>query len=455
MSAIIGNKHTGFLNQVEEGKQGPLGYPQRVNKTLQKGSAPLIAKETLGSYLSANDAQKILSKGVRKKAWLKAYSLDNKTYKERYTEDYLNKIISSLESYFNDDILKETAQLFKVNLQIFINNFKGKYFTSNYVALYYLALLDHRLNLIGAKLTTNHFKKLKDLPKITSRVFTYSKMKRIQSELYSAGIIRRNKRNDYYVSLRAKVRDFINFLFLHFSEYENKLRAIEAIVFQLIDYRLSPGVDYDNAAKTMVMTIASYYFDQLTKKEIWKVIEQNYGIDSKTKLLKATYRYRSKLKKKGFENDINALKDDPQPALEAYRKEQEFDKLSKKFAKKKEVYNIVDSLMSVFPNWSKYLLHIEEELYALLDEPQGLTIIEETGIDGAVMAYIDENSIKREELLQIIKELSKLEGNKEDFNLLRVKGKVFRRRLKELNVAQRFYPLKFGEGGNKKNGTFS
>ncbi|MHA1400974.1 MAG: hypothetical protein ACTSQE_11560 [Candidatus Heimdallarchaeaceae archaeon] len=324
-------------------------------------------KEPLGTYISDYDTKQILSSGIRKRNWIRAYHTDQRRNREKYILDFLDIVISTVDSYFNSNIIDECAQLFKHYLPKFLERFEENYFTSNYIAMYFLALLDYRLSLVGGKISPKHLEPFYDLPKITSGVFSFINMKKIQAELYTAGIIKRQRRRDFYLPLRTKINDFINLVLSSFPELEEKMRRIEKIVYKLISDRIIPGTNYDEAAITMVMAVSQYFFTLKYRKDLWDFIEDCYG-QQKEKILRATYRFRARLKEKGFEQEISIQLKRTKVKPNELNKEEQFKKLTEAFNLKKKIFFIIDKLMHQFPKHANIFLVIEKKAYEIIDK---------------------------------------------------------------------------------------
>ncbi|MHA1203802.1 MAG: hypothetical protein ACTSRR_03180 [Candidatus Heimdallarchaeaceae archaeon] len=323
----------------------------------------VLLSEPLGSYISTYDAQKILSKGLRKNSWIKAYYTNKELLREKYILDFVDLIVASIDEIFNSSIIEDAVYLFKLNLPNFLASFQENYFTSNLVAMYFLALLDHRLQQVGGKLTAKDIEIIYSLPKITPNAFSFYNIKKIQNDLYSRGILKRKRRTDFYEPLRARIKDILGLLVKNFPELNKKLDDLEQIVFDLINMRKVPGTNYKDAAVIMIMSVATNLFELKYRNNFWSLLSKEYAFE-KEKMLKSVYRFRSRLK----EVELNKL------ILKSYAPKQEQEKEEKKektistFEIKKAIYLFSDKIMDKFSRLEKDLLIVEQQAYRLIDK---------------------------------------------------------------------------------------
>ncbi|MHA1351614.1 MAG: hypothetical protein ACTSPP_02325, partial [Candidatus Heimdallarchaeaceae archaeon] len=264
---------------------------------------------------------------------------------------------------FNSSIIEDAVYLFKLNLPNFLASFQENYFTSNLVAMYFLALLDHRLQQVGGKLTAKDIEIIYSLPKITPNAFSFYNIKKIQNDLYSRGILKRKRRTDFYEPLRARIKDILGLLVKNFPELNKKLDDLEQIVFDLINMRKVPGTNYKDAAVIMIMSVATNLFELKYRNNFWSLLSKEYAFE-KEKMLKSVYRFRSRLK----EVELNKL------ILKSYAPKQEQEKEEKKektistFEIKKAIYLFSDKIMDKFSRLEKDLLIVEQQAYRLIDK---------------------------------------------------------------------------------------
>ncbi|UJG41068.1 MAG: hypothetical protein K9W45_01080 [Candidatus Heimdallarchaeum aukensis] len=323
----------------------------------------VLLSEPLGSYISTYDAQKILSKGLRKNSWIKAYYTNKELLREKYILDFVDLIVASIDENFNSSIIEDAVYLFKLNLPNFLASFQENYFTSNLVAMYFLALLDHKLQQVGGKLTAKDIEIIYSLPKITPNAFSFYNIKKIQNDLYSRGILKRKRRTDFYEPLRARIKDILGLLVKNFPELNKKLDDLEQIVFDLINMRKVPGTNYKDAAVIMIMSVATNLFELRYRNNFWSLLSKEYAFE-KEKMLKSVYRFRSRLK----EVELNKL------ILKSYAPKKEQEKEEKKektistFEIKKAIYLFSDKIMDKFSRLEKDLLIVEQQAYRLIDK---------------------------------------------------------------------------------------
>ncbi|UJG43692.1 MAG: hypothetical protein K9W46_00570 [Candidatus Heimdallarchaeum endolithica] len=323
----------------------------------------VLLSEPLGSYISSYDAQKILSKGLRKKSWIKAYYTNKELLREKYILDFVDLIVASIDENFNSSIIEDAVYLFKLNLPNFLASFKENYFTSNLVAMYFFALLDHRLQQVGGKLTAKDIEIIYSLPKITPNAFSFYNIKKIQNDLYSRGILKRKRRTDFYEPLRARIKDILGILVKNFPELGKKFDDLEQIVFDLINMRKVPGTNYKDAAVIMIMSVATNLFELKYRHDFWLILSKEYTFE-KEKMIKSVYRFRSRLK--GVELNKLILKSYVPKAIE--KKEEREKKATSYFEIKKAIYLFSDKIMDKFPRLEKDLLLVEQQAYRLIDK---------------------------------------------------------------------------------------
>ena len=255
--------------------------------------------EELGSFLSTHDLSQILAPGLRKASIIKSYFTDPEEDRTNRIMEIVSTISNLFLEYFPSKLVTEATIQFQRLLPDFLQDFgSNKYFTKNVIANYFLALLDFRLSLVGSKISPNHVELVRDSLRLQKgKIFSYFAVKQTQSELLAAGYIQRKKNRIYSPLLKSKVANIVNETILYFPDKEVELMNLQDKAFDLIDERIIPYIDIEDAAFVIVSSLFSYYIqDNGLIRAYWIFINKHYepGADF---LRTKVYRYRSMLKK--------------------------------------------------------------------------------------------------------------------------------------------------------------
>ena len=261
--------------------------------------ATIQQTEELGSYLSSQDLSQILAPGLRKASIIKSYFVDPEEDRTNRIMDFVTQLSNIFLEYYPSKLVTETTLQFQRLLPDFLEDYgTSRYFTKNHIANHFLALLDFRLSLVGSKLSPNHIDNVRKLLGLQKgKIFSYFAMKQTQSDLLAAGHIQRKRNNVYTPLLKSRVAQVVNEVIMYFPDKELTLTKLQETAFDLIDERIVPRIDVEDAALVIVSSLLSYYVkDNGLIRAYWVFIENNYKLDIEL-LKRKIYRYRSLLKK--------------------------------------------------------------------------------------------------------------------------------------------------------------
>ncbi len=261
--------------------------------------ASIQQTEELGSFLSTHDLSQILAPGLRKASIIKSYFVDPEEDRINRIMDFATQLSNIFLEFFPSKLITDVTIQFQRLLPDFLEDYgSNRYFTKNHIANYYLALLDFRLSLVGSKLSPNHIDTVRDLLGMQrGKIFSYFAMKQTQSELLAAGYIQRKRNNVFSPLLKSKVAQVVSEVILYFPDKEITLSKLQEKAFDLIDDRIIPRIDVEDAALVIVSSLLPYYLsDNGLIRAYWVFIENHYKLNIEL-LKRKIYRYRSTLKK--------------------------------------------------------------------------------------------------------------------------------------------------------------
>ncbi len=262
--------------------------------------------EELGTFLSTHDLSQILAPGLRKSSIIRSYFVDPEEDRTNRIMEIITTISNIFLEYYPSKLVTDTTIQFQRFLPDFIQDFgSNKYFTKNVIANYFLALLDFRLSLVGSKISPNHIELVRDvLGMKKGKTFSYFAVKQIQSELLAAGYIQRKRNPVFSPLLKSRVANIVNETILYFPDKELKLMKLQEKAFDLIDDRIIPRIDVEDAAFVIVSSLLSYYIrDNGIIRAYWIFITKHYKQDVEF-LKRKVYRYRSMLKKENSDGRL-------------------------------------------------------------------------------------------------------------------------------------------------------
>lgn len=255
--------------------------------------------EELGSFLSTHDLSQILAPGLRKASIIKSYFVDPEEDRTNRIMEFVLLVSNIFLEFFPTKLVTETTIQFQRFLPDFLEDFgSSRYFTRNVIANYFLALLDFRLSLVGSKLSPNHVDLVRETMGMKKgKIFSYFAVKQTQSELLAAGYIQRKRNTVFSPLLKSKVANIVNEVILFFPDKELELIKLQEKAFDLIDERIIPRIDIEEAAFVIVSSLLNYYIrDDGIIRAYWVFIGKHYRQNVEF-LKRKVYRYRSMLKK--------------------------------------------------------------------------------------------------------------------------------------------------------------
>ena len=257
-----------------------------------------IKAEDLGTFISPHDLSKILSPGLRKVSIVKSYFVDPEQEKFDRMMDFCTKVANIFLEFYPDKIVTDVLIQFQRLLPDFLEDYGNRYFTKNHIAAHYLALLDYRLSLVGSKLSPKHIELVRDVMGFKkTKVFSFFSIKKVQSDLLTAGYLQRKNREIYRPLLKDRVSQIVNDLVLFFPDLEEDLDLVQDKAFFLADERIIPRIDLDMAALVIVTSLLPFFIvDQGVINAFWLIIKDQFNIDLDY-LKRKVYRYRGLIRK--------------------------------------------------------------------------------------------------------------------------------------------------------------
>jgi hypothetical protein len=262
----------------------------------------VVKAEDLGTFISPQDLSQILAPGLRRSSMIKSYFVDPEEERTNRIMDFAAQVANLFLEFYPDKIVTQVLIQFQRLLNDFLDDYgPNRYFTKLHIANHYLALLDYRLSLVGSKLSPCHIDYVRDLLGINKgKTFSYFSMKKVQSDLLAAGYLQRKRREVYSPLLKNKVSQIVNDLVLLFPKMEEELEQLQEQAFYLIDERIVPRINVDDAALVIVSSLLPYFIeDKIIMNTFWLIIEDKFNIELDF-LRRKVYRFRSLLKKKNM-----------------------------------------------------------------------------------------------------------------------------------------------------------
>ncbi len=259
-------------------------------------------EESLGTYISAQDLSLILSPALRKQSIVRSYFTSNEEDRTNRIMDFINSIANVFFEHYPSKIITEIVIQFQRLLPEFLEDYgDNRYFTKKHAANYYLALLDFRLNMVGAKLSPKHVDLVRNLLDIKkSKILSYFSVKKVQADLLTSGYLQRKKREVFSPMLKNRVSQMINEFILVFPKLEMDLESLQKTAYDLIDEKLIPRINVEEAALVIVTSLLPYHLSERgLMGSFWIIIRDKYHIELEY-LKRKVYRYRSLLKKSAF-----------------------------------------------------------------------------------------------------------------------------------------------------------
>ncbi len=262
-------------------------------------SVAINAEEKLGTFLTPSDLSQILAPGLRRASVVRSYFVDAELERENRIMEFATQLSNIFIEYYPGKLVTEVLLQFQKLLPDFLEDYGSKYFTKNHIANHFLALFDYRLSMVGSKLSPKHIDEVRDLLAIKKgKTFSFFSMKKVQSQLFASGYLQRKRREVFSPMLKNKVSQIVNDLAIFYPDYEEKLDLLQELAFNLIDDRLIPRINLDDAALVIVSSLLPFYIsDRGVMSTIWIILGEQFKIDLEH-LKRKVYRYRSQLKKK-------------------------------------------------------------------------------------------------------------------------------------------------------------
>ncbi len=253
--------------------------------------------EKLGSFISHQDLCNILS-GPRKAQILNSYFSNTVDQRSQRALEFVELLANCFYEDLPSRIVEDTVEVFDMVLHKLINiEGENKYLTRSKIALYFTALLDYRLNLVGSKISVNHFSRIQCLPQVGKKCNLFN-MKKIQQELINNGIIEKKRKRVYIPLLLSKVSTIINHLISLYPKEVVFLRKLENKAKWLISRNLMPRTDTLRASFSIIGVLLKVNAPQSDiSKTFWEIVKDVYKLDRIIQR-RTTYRYTVYLKEK-------------------------------------------------------------------------------------------------------------------------------------------------------------
>ncbi|MHA1667509.1 MAG: hypothetical protein ACTSUR_02530 [Candidatus Heimdallarchaeaceae archaeon] len=262
------------------------------------------AEEKLGTFLTSSDLSQILAPTLRKQCIVKSYFINPEEDRIERIMDFVSQISNIFLEYYPHKLITEVLIQFQRFLPDFLDDYGPKrYFTKKHAANYFLALLDYRLTLVGSKLSPKHVDLVKELLELKgSKAFSFFSCKKVQTELLAAGYLQRRRREIYSPLLKNKVGQIVSDLTYLFPNFEENLLKLQEKAYSLIEEKIVPKIDIDDAALVLVISLIPYYIQgKRIMISFWIIIQEKFDIDIEA-FKRKVYRFRSLLKKKDQES---------------------------------------------------------------------------------------------------------------------------------------------------------
>lgn len=256
-------------------------------------------EDSLGTFIRPHDLTQILSPALRKQSTVRSYFISAEEDRTNRIMDFVNSIANIFFEYYPSKIITEVVIQFQKLLPEFLEDYgEHRYFTKKHAANHYLALLDYRLSMVGAKLSPKHVDLVRTLLGIKkSKVFSYFSVKKVQADLLTSGYLQRKKREVFSPMLKNRVSQIVNEFILIYPKLEMDLEALQRMAYELIDEKLVPKINIEEAALVIVSSLLPYHLSERgLMGSFWIIIRDQYHIELEY-LKRKVYRYRSLLKK--------------------------------------------------------------------------------------------------------------------------------------------------------------
>ena len=262
-------------------------------------------EDGLGTYLSPHDLSQILSPALRKQSTVRSYFINAEEDRTNRIMDFVSSIANIFFEYYPSKIVTEVVIQFQRFLPEFLDDYgNNRYFTKKHAANHYLALLDYRLTMVGAKLSPKHVNLVRNLLGISkSKILSYFSVKKVQADLLTSGYLQRKKREVFSPMLKNRVSQIVNEFILLYPKLETDLEDLQKMAYELIDEKLVPKINVEEAALVIVSSLLPFFLSERgLMGSFWLIIRDKYHIELEY-LKRKVYRYRSLLKR----NNFNAL----------------------------------------------------------------------------------------------------------------------------------------------------
>ena len=126
-------------------------------------------------------------------------------------------------------------------------------------------------------------------------------MKKTQIELFQDGYISRIKKLVYTLKLKDRFCQILSNMMTVYPQYYEKLNELEISGYNLIHSKSIPKLDVTKSAAVVFGSLIKTYFSKRDDQEIlWKYVE-NITDEDYNQFRRKIYRFKSNLKKEGYE----------------------------------------------------------------------------------------------------------------------------------------------------------
>ncbi|MHA1829818.1 MAG: hypothetical protein ACTSX6_14350 [Candidatus Heimdallarchaeaceae archaeon] len=247
----------------------------------------------------------LISSLIEVDAKMKEKFLKNVEKLEERVQECIDEILFTLQDSIPKDLLIQAVVQFEnLQLLLIVNRInENKHFTKNQIAIYFLAIVDNLLASKYEKLSTTHFKILREnIQGLSSgKSFSYNYMKKMQIELIQRGYISKIRNLTYTLKLKDKFCQIMNHMSNFYPQYKPELIRMETEGYSLIHSKATPKLDVTTSAAVVIGALTSRYFKKKEEREqIWKYLEEITNKEEKT-LKRKVYRFNSNLRKENHD----------------------------------------------------------------------------------------------------------------------------------------------------------
>ncbi|MHA1685303.1 MAG: hypothetical protein ACTSYD_02720 [Candidatus Heimdallarchaeaceae archaeon] len=257
----------------------------------------------LGTFLSQRDMEAILPRHWRPSNARGRYFSDYEEIKIKQIMDTAQDLASLFYELYASKFVTEVLLQFQSLLPHILEEYQDKYFTKNHIATYFLAIFDYRLSMIGSKLFPKDIEYVRSsLGLRKGKVFSYFAMKRAQQLLFAAGFLKRRRNSVITPLLRVKIAQYVNKFRALFPSYDSQWDSLQDFANDLVDAKIIPHIELDEAAFTIVITLVPICIPQINSRVLWHTIRDNFDIPNIMILQRRAHRFRYRVRKNFIDN---------------------------------------------------------------------------------------------------------------------------------------------------------